>query len=116
MAIDEVEGVRVLKARFVAAGLDIVEGHPLEIAGKTVHLDGFDPAARIGFEYITTASGDRAEMSREVVAELERRMGRGELWVLLIDEREVPSAELLERAAAHFLGVVLARGQGGESS
>jgi hypothetical protein len=116
VAIDETEGVRILKERFVAAGLDIVDAHPLDVAGKTLHLDGYDPARKIGFEYITTAAGDREELTAEVVAELEQRMRADELYLLLIDEREVASAQLLERAAAHFLGVMRARGRLGEGS
>jgi hypothetical protein len=38
-----------------------------------------------------------------LVAELERRMDAGDLFVLLIDEREAPGADLLERAADGFL-------------
>ncbi len=96
-------------ARFNAAGLSMQADHPLVIAGRTVHLDGFDPHRKVGFEYITTEAGDREEITEEVVLELESRMGRGDLYVLLVDEREVSSAATLERAADHFLRVASAR-------
>ncbi|HTJ81293.1 MAG TPA: hypothetical protein VL400_06200 [Polyangiaceae bacterium] len=111
MKIGEDEGVRLLGDRFRAAGLDLVDGYAMEIAGKTVHLDGYDPGRKIGFEYVTTEAGDREELSVEVVAELERRMRLGELYVLLIDEREVSGAAVLERAADHFLAVMKAKGR-----
>ena len=115
MGIDEAEGVRVLKESFAAAGLTIVEGYALEVAGTTIELDGFDPDRKIGFEYLTTAAGDREEITPAVLAELEARMGAGELYVLLIDESEVDSVVVLERAATLFLDALRARGFLGET-
>jgi hypothetical protein len=112
--IDERTGVAVLRSCFERQGLSIREGVPLSLAPelphRTIHLDGYDEAARVGFEYLTTEAGDREEVTAEVIAELEARMERGELYVLLIDEREVTSTALLERAAEHFLAVLRARG------
>ena len=68
-----------------------------------VNLDGYDPARRIGFEFITTEAGDRAEFTDGVVAMLERRMAMGELYLLLIDEHEALTPEALRFAASGFL-------------
>jgi hypothetical protein len=43
--MDEREGRAVLRARFEAAGLTIVEDHPLDVDGHAVVADGFDAAA-----------------------------------------------------------------------
>jgi sugar phosphate isomerase/epimerase len=107
--IPESEGAATLKRCFEAAGLTIVVHHPLRVGGRTIHLDGFDPARKVGFEYVTSEAGDRAELTADVVAELEAHMRVGDYYLLLVDEREVDSVEALERAAAHFLRVALAR-------
>ncbi len=108
--MNERDGCAVLKGRFTAAGLSIEEGYRYRAHGVDVSLDGFDPRVRVGYEYITTEAGDRAELTVEVVAELEARMSRGELYLLLIDETEVDGAATLTRAADHFLGVLRGRG------
>jgi hypothetical protein len=79
----EAEGCVVLKSRFEAAGLTVVERYPLD----GVVLDGYDPEKRIGYEFITTEAGDREELTPAVIAALEARMEKGELLVLLVDER-----------------------------
>ena len=108
--MDERAGCELLKQRFTAAGLTIVEHYALREPGLEVTLDGYDPKARVGYEYITTAAGDRAEITPEVVAALESRMRAGDLFVLLLDEQEEPTPERMERAADHFLSVLRARG------
>ena len=100
----------MLKRRFTAAGLAIQEHYDLREGAVTFHVDGFDPQRRIGYEYITTAAGDREEITPELVAALEERMGRGELFILLVDEAESPGEETLIRAADHFLMVLRMRG------
>lgn len=108
--LSESEGTALLRRCFEAAGLRIEADHPISVVGKTVRLDGFDTARRIGFEYLTHEAGDRDELTPDVIAALEEKMGVGELFVLLIDEEEVSSPEALERAAEHFLGVLRSRG------
>lgn len=98
----EQDGGALLKEAFEKAGLAITENHPLDEDGLSVVLDGFDPARRVGYELITTEAGDRAEFGAEVVARLEARIARGELWLLLVDEREVTEAGL-RLAAERFL-------------
>jgi hypothetical protein len=109
MVVSEREGSAVLAERFTAAGYRIESEYPYELLGSTIRLDGYDPAARVGFEYLTTEAGDREELSPAVIAELEARMGRGELFLLLVDEREVADVELLRFAADHFLSSLATR-------
>ncbi len=108
--MDERAGREVLRRCFGAAGLTIQEDVPLDTAHGRVHLDGYDPALRIGYEYITTEAGDREELRPEVVAELEARMTRGELFVLLVDEHDVDAPDDLAFAATHFLHALRDRG------
>lgn len=108
--MNERDGCAVLKERFTSAGLAIEEGYAFREGGVAISLDGFDPRVRVGYEFITTEAGDRRELTVDVVAELEERMRRGELYLLLVDELEVDGAASLGRAAEHFLGVLRARG------
>jgi hypothetical protein len=103
----ESEGCALLAARFVRAGYAIARDVPFEIAGATVHLDGWDAAARVGFEYITTEAGDGAEFTPDVMRAFEEKMRAGELHVFLIDE-SADEAELGEAADA-FLAELAAR-------
>ena len=109
--LTEQAGTEVLKRCFLAAGLTVVEHHPLHVAGKVVHLDGFDPKRGVGYEYLTSEAGDREELTPAVIRELEARMKNGEFFILLIDEAEVESAASLEHAAEHFLRVIAMKGR-----
>ncbi len=108
--MDERQGAAILKQVFERAGCAIVEAFSLELDARTVSLDGWDAARRVGFEIVTTEAGDREEFTPDVVAELEARMERGELHVFLVDEAHVPDAATLERAAGRFLEALRARG------
>jgi hypothetical protein len=108
--MDEHEGCAVLKRRFTAAGLSIEESYPLREGDVAFNVDGFDPQRRVGYEYITTAAGDREEITPALIAALEERMARAELFVLLVDEAEAPTEETLIHAADHFLMVLRMRG------
>lgn len=112
-SLDEMAGRAVLRERFVNAGYAIVEDFPFAEGAVRFSADGFDPQARVGYEYITTAAGDRKELTPEMLAELEARLGRGELFILLIDERDVSGPEVLQRAADRFLSEVRSRRAGG---
>ncbi len=109
--MNEREGCALLKERFTAAGLAIEEHVRLTEEGLDITLDGFDPVRRIGYEYVTTEAGDRAEITPEVVAALEARMLREELFVLLVDERDVPEPAALRFAAEGFLAILRQRGK-----
>ncbi|MGE0712174.1 MAG: hypothetical protein AB7N76_29805 [Planctomycetota bacterium] len=103
--LTEAEGCALLRVRFQEAGYAIQEHAPFEEGGVRVELDGFDPAARVGYEYLTTEAGDREEFTPEVVGALEARMRAGELFLLLVDEQDV-DARGLSLAAERFLQVV----------
>ena len=68
-------------------------------------LDGYDPAARVGYEYLTTEAGDREEFTPEVLGALHGMVQRGEVYLFLVDELEV-DAPGLSLAAERFLTYV----------
>lgn len=108
--MNEKDGCEILRRCFTEAGLAIEERYALHSEGVAVNLDGFDPARRVGYEFITTEDGDRAEVTPEVVAALDERMERGELFVFLLDEAEVSDEASLRKAARRFLDILRARG------
>ena len=108
--MDEAEGSTVLEAVFRDAGLRVERDHPFTEGGLHVVLDGFDVDRRVGFEFITTEAGDRAEFTPEVIAALEARMQQGELFLLLVDECDIPDADTLRFAARAFLATLHDRG------
>jgi hypothetical protein len=108
--VREADGRAVLLRCFEARGLHIEEDVGLHDQGVPVTLDGYDRARRVGYEYITTEAGDREEVTPAVLVELERRMDKGELAVLLIDELDVRDAGDLEAGASAFLDEAARRG------
>jgi len=102
--LTEKEGRAVLKARFEAAGLKIQEHFPLD--DPPISLDGWDSTHRVGYEFMTTEAGDRDEITWAALEALELRMGFGEIYILLIDEKDVATADHLGRAADYFLAEV----------
>lgn len=106
MRIDERTGCALLKERFTQAGYDIQDNYAFAEGDVVFQMDGFDPARRVGFEYITTEAGDRQELHPGLLSALEQRLSQGHLHVLLIDEDEVDGAEALRQAADRFLAHV----------
>lgn len=96
--LSERDGRVVLKEAFESQGYRIVEDYLLQLpeGGEPVLLDGFDPEARVGYEYLTTEDGLEAQ-------QLEVLLGKEELVLFLIDERQVPDSQTLLQATFNFL-------------
>ncbi len=107
--LDEQRGSALLKQHFQNAGYQIAENYPFEVAGRMIRLDGYDPQRRVGYEFLTSAAGDRAELSAEVIAALEDLAESGQAFVLLVDEVDAPDEADLALAAERFLAEVARR-------
>ena len=105
----EDEGKALLLARFTEAGYAIAVDFHFEEGDIAVDLDGWDAGARVGYEYITVEAGDDLQFDPATLARFEARMERGELVVLLVDEHEAVTAQLLEEAATGFLAELAER-------
>jgi hypothetical protein len=101
--VKEAEGTALLLARFTEAGYAIVSNCRFHEGDIDVELDGWDAAARVGYEYLTLEAGDDREFDAGTLARLEARMEKGELFVLLVDEHEAVTADALDAAATGFL-------------
>jgi hypothetical protein len=92
--LDEGAARFLLAARFRAAGLRVLEDVSLQVGDVAVVVDGFDPARRVGFEYV-------AAEEREVELDAARRLAAApSLRILVVD---AASADEVERAADAFL-------------
>ena len=96
--MDERNACALLKQRFEAAGFKIEENRPFEEEGIAFEIDGFDPEARVGYEYISAEAGDSWDVDGDVQAALEARRKKGEVHILFVDEAD--AAELGARADA----------------
>jgi hypothetical protein len=108
----EAEGCDILHAVFRARSYQTRADVAFAEDGVEFDADGWDPEARVGFEYMSSEAGDRHDLRPEELARLAERMDRGELFFFIIDESEVPDAETLRWAAERFLDEV-ARRRGG---
>lgn len=110
----EAEGCALLLAKFTDAGYAIASNVHFAEGGIEVDLDGWDAKARVGFEYITREAGDDKQFTPDTLATFEARMEKGELFVLLVDEKEAITREALGAAADGFLAEI-AKIRGGKS-
>ncbi len=107
--IDEEHGRRILRRAFVDAGFQIEEDFPFPIAGTVIQLDGYDPARRVGYEYVTTSAGDRDQIDGRVVEELDRLNEDLLAHILMVDEQYISTSEELIFACNAYLVALDAR-------
>jgi len=91
----EAEGCEILHAVFRARGYQTRADVAFAEEGVEFDADGWDPEARVGFEYTSSESGDHDDLSPDQLVRLAARMDRGELFFFIIDELEVPDGDRL---------------------
>ena len=101
--MEETAACALLKARFEAAGYRIEENIDFDEDGVRFELDGFDPDKRVGYEYVSSDAGDGWDVDDSVIGALAARRDKGELFVLVIDERDAPDPGALGAKADAFL-------------
>lgn len=102
----EDEGKNLLRACFTEAGYAIEPDFHFREGDVEVDLDGWDPSARVGYEYITESAGDHLQFDARTLDAFERRIAKGELFVLLVDEHDAVTADALRAGANAFLAEV----------
>ena len=93
--LSESAGRQVLKEAFEAQGYSIQENYRFLYEGFEVELDGYDPVAKVGYEYLTEEDGV------EPLA-LDRLMQQSACSLFLIDETQVPDAPTMLMAVFEF--------------
>lgn len=104
--LSETEGCSLLAELFRARGFSIQRNVLFREYGVTFHLDGWDPHARVGFEFLTSEDEDHDDLSLEEYKTLNDHQQRGELSLFIIDEVEPISASSLLHEANEFLDEV----------
>jgi hypothetical protein len=107
--LSEKDGVKILTQAFNDQGFHIDNDVVFDEDGVVFDIDGWDAAARVGFEYRTAEAGDKRDLSDDELWRLGARIERGELALLIVDDTRVPDAETLRQHAARFLEIVAAR-------
>ncbi|NDC53029.1 MAG: hypothetical protein EBZ74_01765 [Planctomycetia bacterium] len=106
--LSEFDGCDLLARLFRARGYAIKRNQLFREYGVEFHIDGWDPKARVGFEFLTSEDDDHDDLSLEEYKTLADAQRRGELALFIIDEVEPVSAEALAAEAHEFLDEVAA--------
>lgn len=85
----------VLREAFEAQGYQITENYLLRLEGVEVSLDGYDPKARVGYEYLTEEDGIEP-------GPLDFLMKQNHCRLFLVDESRVPDADTMLAAVFEF--------------
>lgn len=106
--LSEFDGCDLLAKLFRARGYTIKRNQLFREYGVEFHIDGWDPQARVGFEFLTSEDEDHDDLSLEEYKTLCDAQRRGELALFIIDEVEPVSARELTAEAHEFLDEVAA--------
>ena len=104
--LTEMQGCDLLARLFSKRGYAIERNVMFREYGVEFHIDGWDPRARVGFEFLTSEDDDHIDLSLEEYNELTAAQRRGELALFIIDEVEPLAAEDLAAEAHEFLDEV----------
>jgi hypothetical protein len=104
--LSETQGCDLLMRLFTKRGYAIQRNLQFREYGVEFHIDGWDPQARVGFEFLTSEDEDHDDLTLDEYKALSAAQRRGELAVFIIDEVEPLSAEALAAEAHEFLDEV----------
>jgi DNA end-binding protein Ku len=115
--LSEAAGCALLARLFRERGYTIRRNVVFREYGVSFHVDGWDAAARVGFEFLSSEKEDHDDLTLREFEKLKDAEARGELFLFIIDEVEPLSAAGLREAAAAFLDdVTRARRQAGRGA
>jgi hypothetical protein len=104
--VSETKACDLLARLFKARGYAVTRNVMFREYGVEFHADGWDPRARVGFEFLSSEDDDHDDLSLTEYKALMAAQQRGELALFIIDEVEPLSAADLARAAEEFLDEV----------
>jgi hypothetical protein len=93
--LSEADGRIVLREAFESKGYKIQENYLLHLNGLEIELDGYDAAARVGYEYLTSEDGLESEALKQLLDSPQYK-------IFLMDEQQVPTAWVLAEAVFDF--------------
>ena len=101
--LSETVACDLLARLFRSRGYAIERNVPFREYGVEFHIDGWDPRARVGFEFLSSEDDDHDDLSLAEYQTLSTAQQRGELSLFILDEVEPLSAAELTAAARDFL-------------
>lgn len=107
--VSEAEGCKLLARLFRGRGYAIKRNVPFNEYGVSFDIDGWDAAARVGFEFMSSEQEDHVDLSLAEFKTLMDAQQRGELALFILDEVEELTVKSLSRAATAFLDELQAR-------
>lgn len=107
-AVSETKACDLLARLFRSRGYAVSRNVKFREYGVDFHADGWDPRARVGFEFLSSEDDDHDDLTLAEYQTLMAAQKRGELSLFIIDEVEPLSAADLVRAATDFLDEVAA--------
>ena len=105
-AVSETKACDLLARLFKSRGYAVSRNVAFREYGVEFHADGWDPRARVGFEFLSSEDDDHDDLTLEEYQALMVAQQRGELSLFIIDEVEPLSAAELLAAATEFLDEV----------
>jgi hypothetical protein len=115
--LSEAAGCALLARLFRKRGYTIRRNVTFREYGVSFHIDGWDAAARVGFEFLSSEREDHNDLTLREFERLKDAEARGELFLFIVDEVEPLSATALGDAADSFLDdVARARRQSGRGA
>lgn len=104
--LSEIKACDLLARLFRARGYAVTRNIPFREYGVSFHIDGWDAAARVGFEFLTSEDEDHDDLTLEEYKTLMAAQQRGELALFIVDEVEPLSAGDLKATVEEFLDEV----------
>lgn len=101
--LSEAEGCDLLARVFRARGYSIKRDVTFDEYGVRFRVDGWDPRARVGFEFLSSEAHDHDELTLGEFKRLMAAQQRGDLAIFVVDESEQLTAEDLAASATEFL-------------
>ena len=101
--VSETKACDLLARLFRSRGYAVARNVMFREYGVEFHADGWDPKARVGFEFLSSEDDDHDDLTLAEYQTLMAAQQRGELALFIIDEVEPLSAADLLAAAEEFL-------------
>lgn len=101
--LSETKACDLLSRVFKKRGYAVARNVAFREYGVTFHIDGWDAAKRVGFEFLTSEDDDHDDLTLAEYQTLMDAQHRGELALFIIDEVEPLSAADLTETANAFL-------------
>ena len=107
--LTEAQACTILKRIFESRGFSIQENILFAEEEVSFTADGWDPAARVGYEFLSHEAGDHEDLSPEEIRTLGTWIESGRVYFFIIDEKQVADEAELAWAANAFLDEVARR-------